>query len=157
MISESIKTTRVLGSKPVTVDDSVLVSHYNWGAGRPAPDSGPGPDLPVVGISPQHTQKYTGVYAELIRSLLATSYASLTIIGASDVGIWSGAGPVHQMDISSNTLKIHGRIRGANPVTIGHFLDVSHYYWGIGRPEWVSGQYPPPRLAYRPDGNSIST
>ena len=54
-------------------------------AGRPEPDSGPGPDLPAVWISPQTHQKYTVVYPELIRSLLATSYASLTIIGASDV------------------------------------------------------------------------
>ena len=76
---------QVLWSKPVTMDDSVLVSHYNWGAGRPEPDSGPGPDLPAVWISPQTHQKYTVVYSELIRSLLATSYASLAIIGASDV------------------------------------------------------------------------
>ena len=54
-------------------------------AGRPEPDSGPGPDLPAVWISPQTHQKYTVVYSELIRSLLATSYASLTIIGTSDV------------------------------------------------------------------------
>ena len=54
-------------------------------AGRPEPDSGPGPDLPAVWISPQTHQKYTVMYSELIRSLLATSYASLTIIGTSDV------------------------------------------------------------------------
>ena len=53
-------------------------------AGRPEPDSGPGPDLPAVWISPQTHQKYTVVYSELIRSLLATSYASLTIIGTSN-------------------------------------------------------------------------
>ena len=52
---------------------------------KPEPDSGPGPDLPAVWISPQTHQKYTVVYSELIRSLLATSYASLAIIGASDV------------------------------------------------------------------------
>ena len=57
-------------------------------AGRPEPDSGPGPDLPAVWISPQTHQKYTVVYSELIRSLLATSYASLTIIGTSDVRGW---------------------------------------------------------------------
>ena len=87
-------------------------------AGRPEPDSGPGPDLPAVWISPQTHQKYTVVYSELIRSLLATSYASLTIIGASDVRDWyliratfyGVRGPVHQMDISSNTPKVHGRI-----------------------------------------------
>ena len=58
------------------------------------------------------------------------------------IGIWSGAGSVHQMDISSNTTKVHGRILWANPVTISHFLDVPHYYWGVGRPEWVSGTTP---------------
>ena len=58
------------------------------------------------------------------------------------VGIWSGAGSVHHMDISSNTPKIHGRILWANPVTISHFLCVPHYYWGVGRPEWVSGTTP---------------
>ena len=57
-------------------------------AGRPEPDSGPGPDLPAVWISPQTRQKYTVVYSELIRSLLATSYASLAIIGTSDVRGW---------------------------------------------------------------------
>ena len=57
-------------------------------AGRPEPDSGPGPDLPAVWISPQTHQKYTVVHSELIRSLLATSYASLTIIGTSDVRVW---------------------------------------------------------------------
>ena len=57
-------------------------------AGRPEPDSGPEPDLPAVWISPQTHQKYTVVYSELIRSLLATSYASLTIIGTSDVRGW---------------------------------------------------------------------
>ena len=55
---------------------------------------------------------------------------------------WSGAGSVHQMDISSNTPKVHGRILWANPVTISHFLGVPHYYWGVGRPEWVSGTTP---------------
>ena len=60
----------------------------------------------------------------------------------SGVGIWSGAGSVHRMDISSNTPKIHGRILWANPVTISHFLCVPHYYWGAGRPEWVSGTIP---------------
>ena len=73
------------------------------------------------------------------------------------VSMESGAGLVLQMAISSNTIKIHGRVRVANPVTISHFLDVPHYYWGVGRPEWVSEQYPPPRLIYRPDGNSITT
>ena len=72
MISEPLKRTRS-GSMVQT------------GAGRPEPDSGPGPDLPAVWISPQTHQKYTVVYSELIRSILATSYASLTIIGASDV------------------------------------------------------------------------
>ena len=72
MISELLKPTR---------SDSMVQT----GAGRPEPDSGPGPDLPAVWISPQTHQKYTVVYSELIRSLLATSYASLAIIGASDV------------------------------------------------------------------------
>ena len=60
----------------------------------------------------------------------------------SGIGIWSGAGSVHQMDISSNTQKVHGRILWANPVTISHVLGVPHYYWGVGRPEWVSGTTP---------------
>ena len=72
MASEPLKHTRS-GSMVQTV------------AGRPEPDSGPGPDLPAVWISPQTHQKYTVLYSELIRSLLATSYASLTIIGTSDV------------------------------------------------------------------------
>ena len=99
MASEPLKHTRS-GSMVQTV------------AGRPEPDSGPGPDLPAVWISPQTHQKYTVVYSELIRSLLATSYASLTIIGASDVRGWYliRAGSAHQMDISSNTQKVHGRI-----------------------------------------------
>ena len=99
MISEPLKRTQS-GSMVQT------------GAGRPEPDSGPGPDLPAVWISPQTHQKYTVVYSELIRSLLATSYASLTIMGASDVRgrYLIGAGSVHQMDISSNTPKVHGRI-----------------------------------------------
>ena len=46
------------------------------------------PDLSTKWISPQIHKKYTGVYFELIRSLLATFYASLTIIGASDVRDW---------------------------------------------------------------------
>ena len=75
MVSEPLKHTRS-GSMVQNV------------AGRPEPDSGPGPDLPAVWISPQTQQKYTVVYSELIRSLLATSYASLTIIGASDVRGW---------------------------------------------------------------------
>ena len=66
MISEPLKRTRS-GSMVQT------------GVERPEPDSGLGPDLPAVWISPQTHQKYTVVYSELIRSLLATSYASLTI------------------------------------------------------------------------------
>ena len=60
----------------------------------------------------------------------------------SGIGIWSGAGSGHQMDISSNTQKVHGRILRANPVTISHVLGVPHYYWGVGQPEWVSGTTP---------------
>ena len=99
-------------------------------AGRPEPDSGPGPDLPAAWISPQTHQKYTVVYSELIRSLLATSYASLTIIGTSDVRGW---------------YLIRGRIcppNGANPVTISHFLCVPYYYWGVGRQGLVSDPGP---------------
>ena len=80
MASEPLKHTRS-GSMVQTVSRTS-------GAGRPEPDSGPGPDLPAVWISPQAHQKYTVVYSELIRSLLATSYASLTIIGTSDVRGW---------------------------------------------------------------------
>ena len=80
-------------------------------AGRPEPDSGPGPDLPAVWISPQTHQKYTVVYSELIRSLLATSYASLTIIGTSDVpGLVSDPGP----DLSTKWIspQIHKKYTG---------------------------------------------
>ena len=60
----------------------------------------------------------------------------------SGVGIWSGVGSACDMDISSNTPKVHGRVLWANPFTISHFLCVPHYYWGVGRLEWVSGTTP---------------
>ena len=114
-------------------------------AGRPEPDSGPGPDLPAVWISPQTHQKYTVVYSELIRSLLATSYASLTIIGTSDVRdqylIRGRICPPNGYLLKYNK-KIHGHALRANPVTISHFLCVPHYYWGVGRPGSVSDPGP---------------
>ena len=139
---------------------SVLVSHYNWGAGRPEPDSGPGPDLPAVWISPQTHQKYTVVYSELIRSLLATSYASLTIIGASDVrGSVSDPGP----DLSTRWIspQTHQKYTGVYFELIRSLLATSYASLTIigasdGRSGY-QGQYPPPRLAHRPDGSSIST
>ena len=76
---------RVLRANPVTISHFLCVPHYYWDVGRPRSVSDPGPDLSTKWISPQIHQKYTVVYSELIRSLLATSYASLTIIGASDV------------------------------------------------------------------------
>ena len=38
--------------------------------------------------------------------------------------------------------KVHGRVLWANPSTIRPFLGVPHYYWDVGRPEWVSGSIP---------------
>ena len=38
--------------------------------------------------------------------------------------------------------KVHGRVPWANPFTIGPFPGVTHYYWDVGRPEWVSGSIP---------------
>ena len=37
---------------------------------------------------------------------------------------------------------MHGPVLWTSPVTISHFLCVPHYYWGAGRPEWVSGSIP---------------
>ena len=74
----------VLRANPVTISHFLCVPHYYWGVGRPGSVSDPGPDLSTKWISPQMHKKYTVVYSELIRSLLATSYTSLTIIGASD-------------------------------------------------------------------------
>ena len=73
--------------KPTRSGSMVLSGHGKWlcsyvprqlgsrtsVAGLPKPDSGPGPDSPVIWISSQTHQKYTGVYPEPIRSLLATS------------------------------------------------------------------------------------
>ena len=75
---------RVLRANPVTISHFLCVPHYYWGVGRPGSVSDPGPDLSTKWISPQIHKKYTVVYSELIWSLLATSYTSLTIIGASD-------------------------------------------------------------------------
>ena len=79
---------RVLRANPVTISHFLCVPYYYWDVGRPGLVSDPGPDLSTKWISPQIHKKYTGVYFELIRSLLATFYASLTIIGASDVRDW---------------------------------------------------------------------
>ena len=38
--------------------------------------------------------------------------------------------------------KVHGRVPWANPFTIRPFPGVPHYYWDVGRPEWVSGSIP---------------
>ena len=46
------------------------------------------------------------------------------------------------MDIFSNPTKVHGRVLWANPFTISHFPHESHWYWDVGRPEWVSGPIP---------------
>ena len=75
---------RVLRANPVTISHFLCVPHYYWGVGRPGSVSDPGPDLSTKWISPQIHKKYTVVYSKLIRSLLATYYASLTIFGASD-------------------------------------------------------------------------
>ena len=37
---------------------------------------------------------------------------------------------------------MHGPVLRTSPVTISNFLCVPHYYWGAGRPEWVSGSIP---------------
>ena len=79
---------RVLRANPVTISHFLCVPYYYWDVGRPGLVSDPGPDLSTKWISPQIHKKYTGVYFELIRSLLATFYASLTIIGTSDVRGW---------------------------------------------------------------------
>ena len=79
---------RVLRANPVTISHFLCVPHYYWDVGRPGLVSDPGPDLSTKWISPQIHKKYTGVYFELTRSLLATFYASLAIIGASDVRDW---------------------------------------------------------------------
>ena len=55
------------------------------------------------------------------------------------------------MDIFSNPPKVHGRVLWANPITISHFLYVSHWYWDVGRPEWVSGTTPT-TAPYSPSG-----
>ena len=60
----------------------------------------------------------------------------------SVAGLWSGAGLARNMDIFSNPTKVHGRVLWANPITISHFLYESHWYWDVGRPEWVSGTIP---------------
>ena len=125
------------------------------------PDSGsrtlvrqsPGPDSLVIWISSQTQQKYTVVYPGLIRSLLATSHTNPTGIETSDGrsgyrGQYppgpaeSGAGLARNMDIFSNPTKVHGRVPWANPFTISHFPHESHWYWDVGRPEWVSGPIP---------------
>ena len=52
-------------------------------------------------------------------------------------------------------LKMHGPVLRTSPVTISNFLCVPHYYWGAGRPEWVSGSIttvvpcPPSGLQFR--------
>ena len=79
---------RALRANPVTISHFLCVPYYYWDVGHPGLVSDPGPDLSTKWISPQIHKKYTGVYFELIRSLLATFYASLTIIGASDVRDW---------------------------------------------------------------------
>ena len=58
---------------PVTISHFLCVPYYYWDVGRPGLVSDPGPDLSTKWISPQIHKKYTGVYFELIRSLLATS------------------------------------------------------------------------------------
>ena len=37
---------------------------------------------------------------------------------------------------------MHGPVLWTNPVTINNPICVPHYYWGAGRPEWVSGSIP---------------
>ena len=64
---------RVLRANPVTISHFLCVPYYYWDVGRPGLVSDPGPDLSTKWISPQIHKKYTGVYFELIRSLLATS------------------------------------------------------------------------------------
>ena len=41
-------------------------------------------------------------------------------------------------DVPQNTLKIHGRVLWHIPVTTDDFVNVSHNYWGSGRPASVS-------------------
>ena len=136
---------RVLRANPVTISHFLCVPYYYWDVGRPGLVSDPGPDLSTKWISPQIHKKYTGIYFELIRSLLATFYASLYYYwGVGRPGLVSDPGP----DLSTKWIspQIHqkytGVYLGANPVTISHFLGVPHYYWGVGRPEWVSGTTP---------------
>ena len=85
---------RVLRTNPVTISHFLYVPHYYWDVGRPGLVSDPGPDLSTNGYLLKYTKKYTGVYFELIRSLLA------------------------------------------------HFLCVPYYYRGVGRPGLVSDPGP---------------
>ena len=136
------------------MDDSVLVSHYNWGAGRPEPDSGPGPDPPAVWISPQTHQKYTVVYSELIHFLCVPHY----YWGVGRPGSVSDPGPdLSTVWISPQT---HQKYTGVYFELIRSLLATSYASLTIigasdGRSGY-RGQHPPPRLAHRPDGSSIS-
>ena len=136
---------RILWANPVTISHFLCVSHYYWNVGRPGLVSDPGPDLSTKWISPQIHKKYTGV---LLWANPVTISHFLCVPhyywGVGRPGSVSDPGP----DLSTkwisppNTPKVHGRILWANPVTISHFLGVPHYYWGVGRPEWVSGTTP---------------
>ena len=87
----------------------------------------------------------------LVRSLPATLYTFYAILNMlsewfkptrSGSMVLSGHGKWLCSYIFSNPPKVHGRVPWANPFTISHFLCVPHYYWGVGRPEWVSGSIP---------------
>ena len=46
--------------------------------------------------------------------------------------------PTQLCEVTQNTLKIHGRVLGHIPITTDDFVNVSHDYWGSGRPASVS-------------------
>ena len=64
--------------------------------------------------------------------------------------------PTQLCEVPQNTLKIHGRVLGHIPITTDDFVNVSHDYWGSGRPASVSDTTttavlcPPSGLKFRP-------
>ena len=108
---------------PVTTGDFIQALHKYW-------------------WSPRIHWKYTVVYYDIYRSRPTTL---LTIPVTTDDFIHDTGHDrrlytrlTQLCEVPQNTLKIHGRVLWHIPITTDDFVNVSHNYWGSGRPASVS-------------------
>ena len=137
----------VLWTNPVTINDPICVPHYYWGVGRPEWVSNPRSWFvyPFCTTLP--------IALKMHGPVLWTNPVTINDPICVPHYYWGAGRPEWVSNPRSwfvypfcttlpIVLKMHGPVLWTNPVTINDPICVPHYYWGAGRPEWVSGSIP---------------